>query len=547
MISGLVTVGVVHAYHDAAIQLESAAIEIHVSPQCRQNALQVLDGNFGHALGGGYCQRLSYTHMQLLALELTKCHLDELQQDIFENPCSLSVHECLAQLTPLGFQSYTMFKINVEQYCFKLNHELMILEQQETGVQLQHTAKLASQQIAELIERQGEIKDDYSQLLSSLHEQQSDLHHTLLEQAIELQRVSEQQLFEWTKEMMKAQTLQMTLQQEELQDLSNVVGKTAAKIRSALNLDTVLSLISGGMKIANLFCYMYATVHVQWLLTIPRRVRSCRGKLWGLSMVEFFLLSSFVWCTDDSTTNTSKQLVERVRFFSLTLQGSIFILSFLSSFFSKEPLVDGDQHRLLIVSLESINDSIKEVRVVLDEHEERLGKLLRDQHFDTQRQILLQDHARRHVGPSVSTAMRHVPFEQPQYIQGWPTSTHPFQHHNIGPDTDAINMIPSRHPVEVEQSYLVHPLPASHVESSPLPARLHTDTFFDATEDPQAVTPSPQRCEYKGASEDGDLDKKRPLSSRDDIEPPSKKHCGGGGQINIGNPLANSVSNSTRR
>ena len=525
MIGGLVTVGVVHAYHDAAIQLDSAAMAIHASPQCRQNALQVLDGNFGHALGGRYCQLLSYTQMQLLALELTKCHLDELQQDIFENPCSLSDHECLAQLTPLGFQSYTMFKINVEQYCFKLNHELMILQQQETGVQLQQTAKLASQQISELIERQGEIKNDYSQLLSSLHEQQSDLHHTLLQQAIELQHVSEQQLFEWTKEMMKAQTLQMKLQHEELQDLSNVVGKAASKIKNALNLDTVLSLISGGMKIANMFAYMYATVHIQWLLTMPRCVRSCRGKLWGLSMVEFLLLSTFVWCNEDSTTSTSKQLVDRVRFFSLTLQGFIFLFSFLSSFFSKEPLVDGDKHRLLVVSLESIKDSIKEVRVVLNEREERLGKLLRDQHFDIQRQMIRQDRAQRHIGPSVSTSLREMPFEQALYSQRWPI--HPCEHHDIGTDNNATSMIPSRHWGEVEQSYLVHPHLASHAESSPLPVRLHADMFFDATEDPQAVTPSPQRCEYEGASEDHVLDKKRPLFCRDDIEPPPKKHCGG--------------------
>jgi hypothetical protein len=543
MIFGFVTVGVVHAYHDTALQLDSPPMEILVSPQCRQNALQVLNGNFGHALGGRFCQLLSYTQMQLLALELTKCHLEELQQDIFENPCSLSVHECLAHLTPLGFQSYTMFKINVEQYCFKLNHELMILQQQETGVQLQHTAKLASQQIAELIERQGEIKSDYAQLLSSLREQQMDLHHSLFEQAIELQHVSEQQLFEWTKEMMKGQTQQMMLQQEQLQDLSNVVGKTAAKIKSALNLDSVLSLISGGMKVANMFAYMYATVHIQWLLTLPRCVRSCRGKLWGLAMVEFVLMSSFVWCNEDSTTSASEQFMQRVRFYSLSLQGFIYLLTFLSSFFSKEPLVDGDQHRLLIASLESLKDSVKEMRVVLDEREDRLGKLLRDQHFDIQRQIIHQDRARRHVGTTVLNSMREMPFEQAINNKGWPIHAYPPR--DIGPDTNAVSLIPSRHPGEVEQSYLVHPLLASHVESSPLPARLHADTFFDATEDPPAVTPSPQRCEYAGTSEEDVLVKKRPLSSIDEIEPPSKKHCGG--KSSIGNSLASSESHSTNR
>jgi hypothetical protein len=312
LVGAFATAGAAHVYHDMAIKLDSSPMDIHVSPRCRQNALQALDGHFGHALGGQFCRVLSYTQTQLLALELTKCHLDELQQHTFETPCSASVHDCLAQLTPLGFQSFTMFKINVEQYCIKLNHELMIMQQQETGVQLQQTTKLASQQIAELIERQGQIKDDYSRLYSSLREEQSELHHSLLEQATKLQHVSEQQLSEWTKEIMKGQEQQMQLQRKELQDLSNVVGKTASKIKSALNLDSVLSFLSGGIKVANMFVYTYATVHIQWFLTLPRCVRSCRGKLWALAMVEFLLMALFIWFNGDATTSASERFTVRV-------------------------------------------------------------------------------------------------------------------------------------------------------------------------------------------------------------------------------------------
>jgi hypothetical protein len=154
-------------------QNNTTILSMDVSPQCRQNALQLLhNDDFGHAFGERFCHHLSYAQKQLLALELTKCHLDEMQQATFETPCEFSVQECLVHLTPLGFQSYTLFKINVEQYCIKLNHDLMVLQQQETGARLQQIAKLASQQLAELMQQQGEMQHEYSKRYSSLHEEQ---------------------------------------------------------------------------------------------------------------------------------------------------------------------------------------------------------------------------------------------------------------------------------------------------------------------------------------------------------------------------------------
>lgn len=520
LVVAFAAVGAAHIHHDMAIQLDSSPMKIHVSPQCQKNALQVLDGHFGHALGGQYCRVLSYTQTQLLALELTKCHLDELQQDTFENPCSSSVHECLAQLTPLGFQSYTMFKINVEQYCMKLNHELMILQQQETGAQLQETTKLASRQIAELIARQGEIKDDYSRLYSSLRKEQSELHHSLLEQAVQLQHASEQQLFEWTNKMMKGQAQQMQLQREELQDLSNVVGKTASKIKNALNLDSVISFLSGGIKVANMFVYTYATVHIQWFLTLPRCVRSCRGKLWTLAMLELLLMALFIWFNDNATSSAIELFAERVRFFSRTLQGAIYLISFISSLFTKEPLADGDQHKQLTVALESLKDSIKEIQVELDMREERLVRRLSDQYFDNELRVIRQDHLRRHVGLNIP--MRENPSQQVPYGSGW--QAHQCQYQDNARDNVSHMISSRRHPGEVEQSLLMHHLLASHVEScSPL-TRLPADSFFDAAEDALAVTPSPQRDQHECASEDDGVNRKRPLANSDACKPLFKKH-----------------------
>ena len=371
------TVGAALLFQDNAVQLETAQIGIDVSPQCQQNALQVVDdGQFGHALSEHYCQLLSYSQKQLLALELTKCHLDEMQQSTFETPCTLSVHDCLARLTPLGFQSYTMFKINIEQYCVKLNHELMMLQQQKMSLQLKHTAQQVTQQFSDLMMQHGNIKEEYSQLFLALSKEQADLHTNLIEQATQVQRFSEQQVQAWTKQMLMLQEQQMQSQLDEVADFSNAINNALSKIKNALHMELILFWISSGIRVAYLLAYMIVSFQIQWILTLPRRVRSCRRMLRSVAFVEFMLISTLV-CFDDDKARITGQRAELLRFFSCTVQIAIFSVSLLRSFFRHDPVVGGDMKSPTIVtSLERMMESINMVEAELVNCEKRLRQLV---------------------------------------------------------------------------------------------------------------------------------------------------------------------------
>jgi hypothetical protein len=499
-----------HSFNDVVTQQDHPPVD--ASPQCRQNALQVLDGHFGDALGERYCHRLSYEHKQLLALELTKCHLDEMRQATFETPCQSSPQECLTQLSNLGVQTYTVFKINVEQYCFKLNHDLMILQQQEAGLQLQRTAKQASLQLAEMLEQQGEMKDEYSHLYSSLREEQFELHTSLLEQAVQRQEVQENQLFE------------MQLQRQELHDLSNAVGQTAAQLKPLLSLDEVLSWISGGFYIANLLVYMYVTINLQWILTIPRCFRSCRRTLWRLAMFEFFLQCCVIWQIEDETT-TIEPLMQSVRVVSLTLQATVYVFSFLMSFFTKQPSVARNAHHQELMEItKNLKDTAEQVQRQLDEYEENLTQILREQRYRQQQQVAIQNQPRRH-DEATETLPAVVHRNLPDQVLFRPVGhVAQSQIRNIVSNTAAL-VIPSRH-----QEALDHSLPGRVLMSSPVLATPHRTQspvfFFDAISDTTAVTPSPQRDVHEQSRNSALVGKKHARAESDELEPPSKKQRG---------------------
>jgi hypothetical protein len=517
-------VGKACSYSDLAKQHNNPPMD--TSPQCRQNALQVLHGDFGHALGERFCYQLSYAQKQLLALELTKCHLDEMQQATFEAPCELSIQECLAHLTPLGFQSYTLFKINVEQYCIKLNHELMILQQQETGAQLQQTAKLASEQLADLMQQQGEMQHEHSKLYASLREEQADLHQALLQQTIQRQQDSEQQLFEWTRQIMKGQEKQMQLQRQELQYFSTVVEKTASHIKPLLNLNAVLSWISGGVQFVNLFVYMYITVNLQWLLTLPRCVRTCRRKLWGIAVLEFLLSFSFIWLSDHRT-KTNEQFIESIRVLSRILQATVYVLSFVSSFFAMNPRVaGGKQHQELLILLKNVNDSTEHIRRHIVERDRRLIQLLEEQKYDDRQQMILQYPPTRHVTATSPTIASAKSTEQFRYLHERQIVMD--QNHIRDSASGSAGLIPSHRNEELEKAIGVQRIlltsPTDLASLQPIPNPDYY--YFDAVSDSAAlVTPPPQYISDFHASNMALNDKKRPGSDFHELEIPSKRLC----------------------
>lgn len=517
---GALWVCTARSYSDLAQQQDNSPMD--VSPQCRQNALQVLNGNFGHALGERFCHHLSYAQKQLLALELTKCHLDEMQQATFETPCTVSVQECLAHLTPLGFQSYTLFKINIEQYCIKLNHDLMILQQLETGAQLQQTAKLASEQLAEIMQQQGEMHHEYSKLYSSLHEGQMELHQTLIQQSMQRQQDLELQLLEWTRQMMKGQEKQIQLQRQELQYLSTAMDKTASHIKPLLALDATLSLISGGFHIVNLFIYLYITVNLQWLLTLPQCVRSCRHKLWALAVLEFLLHCSFIWLSGNTAT-TNETFIETVRVSNRILQVTVYVHSFFLSFFATNlPVAGGEQHQQeLLMLLKHVDDTTKRMQNQIQECDNCIIQLLQQQQNSDRQQMALQRSQTSHVATATSpTLVEAKSNDQFQNCHEWQIDAD--QWHSCASALSTAGLIPSQlDEKKSDEAFGVHGMMSTNTTNIASPQTIQSpDIVFNTVSDTSAFMTPPLH-----ASDMALNDKKRSRGSDVHDTCPSKRLC----------------------
>jgi hypothetical protein len=516
-------VGTACSYNGLSKQHDNPPMD--VSPQCRQNALQLLhNDDFGHAFGERFCHHLSYAQKQLLALELTKCHLDEMQQATFETPCEFSVQECLVHLTPLGFQSYTLFKINVEQYCIKLNHDLMVLQQQETGARLQQIAKLASQQLADLMQQQGEMQHEYSKLYSSLHEEQMELHQNILQQTIERQQDSEQQLLKWMQQIMTGQEKQIQLQRQELQYLSTSVEKTVSHFKPLLNLNVALSWIYGGVQILNLFVYMYITVNLHWLLTLPQCVRSCRRRLCALAVLEFLLQCSFIWLSGDRA-KINENFIKHVRVLSHSLQATVYVLSFVSSFFRTiPPATDRELHQELLMLLKNMSNSTNQIQQQIVESDSHMIQLLQEQKNNYCQPKFLQYPPTSHDMEAAPTMVGAKSTEQIGYLCDQHIVADQF--HSLDSTSSSGRLMPSHHDEESEeQTFYMHRIrmPSSPTDKTSLQQIPSTDFFVDTISDSRALVRTPP---LQAPSNVALSDKKRSrLEFQHDWDTPSKRFC----------------------
>jgi hypothetical protein len=384
LLAGELTYGIIS---DITASQSVHRIPIDVSPQCQQNALQIIETTaFGGALGEHYCHRLSHGHQQLLALELTKCHLADVGQSAFKRSCD-EKEDCISLLNDRGFHSYTTFKVHVEQYCLKLNHDMMIYRQQELGAELQQSAQRAAVQFTELIHQQGEIKEEYSSLFITLTEQQSELHDNLLQQALrrqeqlddqalQRQELQEHQLDDWMQGLMSGQAHEMQLQRKELQDLSTAVGTTASQLKPLLGMDQALEYISNGVHIGSLLFYLYLSLNVIWLLTLPSWVRACRHKLFGMAMLELALKVFILVQAEEPAQGEWLQLAG---FACRALQVGTYLSSMVRYCFTGEQQSPDQQQRELTQTVISVKETVEWLQRQSEEREERLIQLVREQ------------------------------------------------------------------------------------------------------------------------------------------------------------------------
>jgi hypothetical protein len=183
------------------------------SPDCWLDAIQALKIQTGsvleaaffaassedgsHALNSMTCSWLTSVDQKVLALELSKCQLQDLERPLFKFDndedhiaCSNVLQEykkvqvggtekqqkgnqakmsrdisskCLSRFTDIGINSYTYFFSYVNQLCTRLLSEFVLTQYYETSHHLASSSKVAEEKIQKIIEQQDKLFQSWTE------------------------------------------------------------------------------------------------------------------------------------------------------------------------------------------------------------------------------------------------------------------------------------------------------------------------------------------------------------------------------------------------
>jgi hypothetical protein len=323
--------------HSEAAAGGGIAILPPASPECWLTAIKAFDylsnSNHHHRNNANSCSWMTPDHQKLLALELARCHLQDLGRPLFlqnnhmdghfdsdEGKCTTENYShhlaiCLANLSDTGVHTYTHFFSYVNQLCTRLLQEVAVGHFQDTSHQLAKTSQLAQERLHSMVQQQEKLALLHTAFTHQVEEQAGLLtHHVRLVQE-ELQGQHEQWLFEQTT-LQREQANELKRHQEELQRLAEAVASASASSTYAyatsmlkpwlLGFDLLLEQATRGYSFVTSVIYLVGTINVMWLLTLPRRLRAVRKYLYGIAIVETLLEVAFVvWMGMDATDASS--------------------------------------------------------------------------------------------------------------------------------------------------------------------------------------------------------------------------------------------------
>jgi len=316
---------------------------VTVSPECWRMATAVVQKTHQHYAADAtqMCEMLPEAHQKRLALEIARCHLQDLGRPLYrssaaERECTGSnvdhdtVQMCLKQLTDSGENAYTQYISYVQILCIQLTQELLLQYQQSVKDEVATKyAELSGQSVAhmEVINNQMQtiseipaiLQDQLTrelkqQLKESLDEQLRDRISELLqnqasEQAtflgnimdhLELRDVEHQsrvndwttyQTTLWQKQAreMEGQRAAMDEQRVRMELLSRTVSETTQNMQPLVGLQSFIQMATEGYTWITFLLHFLGTFNIVWVITRPQRCHPFRSYLYGLVLGEAVL------------------------------------------------------------------------------------------------------------------------------------------------------------------------------------------------------------------------------------------------------------------
>jgi hypothetical protein len=333
----------------------SSSIGIPVSPSCWASAMMALLGP-SSPVGttttdaASFCANLPETSQKRLALELARCHLEDMQKPLFHShgkaeECSKTspmllrstsnessaLRSCLAGLTDAGEHAYTHYMPYLQALCIRKTQELFLRHQQSIKDDLaaeyakmsrtsiehmesvqQSTARHAAElnvkladmplaiqnqladQLSELIGK--ELGERLAQAMEQQTNQQSEAFSEILTN-IQLQDLQRQQqhddwghyqagMFLKQAQEMERQRDALRESRERIEDLSSKVSETSMTMQPLVGLEAFMKAVTEGYSWISFLLYFLATFNVVWVMTRPERCHRFRLHIFAVVITE---------------------------------------------------------------------------------------------------------------------------------------------------------------------------------------------------------------------------------------------------------------------
>lgn len=324
---------------------------IPASPDCWLDAIQSLKIHTGsvleeafhatstegesHPLTSVTCSWLTAVDQKVLALELSKCHMRDLQRPLFHfeteedrKACETSLSDysraqeeasdgnhlpsdqtltsrniatkCLARLTDSGVNSYTHFFSYVNQLCTRLLSEFVLGQYYETSYHLARSSKVAEAKIQSLIEQQDLLFHRWTE-----REQHVLGMYDQLESHVEMQTVGLESKIErlrtklgeehehWKEEYARFQenlVKEMERHQREFAFFSGIVRKVQDSVATCtLAVESLWKSVQIGQSVFRGIFLSIGGIFSSLILTWPGSLRSMRSTMIILLLTELMV------------------------------------------------------------------------------------------------------------------------------------------------------------------------------------------------------------------------------------------------------------------
>ena len=329
-----------HSHHGVAV----------LPSYCWNTAISLLGNPNSIPEAATFCANLPVEWQKKLALELVRCHLEDVDRPLFrgnnnanvEQHCASdnladidTIHVCLRNLSDAAERAYSFYMPHIQTLCTRKTQELFIQYQQEKQEEMasqyadiagrsvdelealqQASTQLVSEINSKLLDIPGLVEEQVSQRLeNTLREELGKKLQDRIEELLQVQASQQASVFDdvmdgfrdreaenrqhyedwayYQSTLMLQQAKEMEHQRDsmkqhrgEMEELAQKVSETSMHMQPLVGLQSLLKTATEGYAWLNLLLYFLVTFNIVWVLTRPKLCRWFRPYIFSVVLLE---------------------------------------------------------------------------------------------------------------------------------------------------------------------------------------------------------------------------------------------------------------------